>query len=172
MPQAPLSLFQTPRHKTPHPLVLRPPDDYAREGGRYGAARSGDRSHAGIDLWAPPGTLVIAPWDCAFPRMGFAYRDNPNFRLIVLEPVRYDGEYFKLLYISPVAALVGTTVAMGTVVGRVEDLSRRYPVDRDHPSGMVNHIHVERWKYDSGRWERIDPTESLFGAAAPALEMI
>lgn len=168
----PLNLFRTPRHKLPHPLIVRPSDDYAREGGRYGASRDVDRPHVGIDLWAPPGTLVTAPWDCEFTRTGFAYRNDRRYRLIVLEPAHCDGEYFKLLYVSPISDLAGTTVGKGTVVGRVQDLSERFPADRDHPSGMVNHIHVERWKYQYGRWDRTDPTEWVMGSMPPTVEMV
>lgn len=158
-----MDLFRSPRRALPWPLIVRPPDEYASEGGRFGAVRSGGRRHEGVDLLVPAGTVLIAPWHCQFIRTGLAYQNAPHLGLIVLG--RTNDEQWKFLYTHAVSSLIGQAVAKGAIVATVQDLSERYPADIEHPAGMTNHVHVEKWLLRGLEWSRVDPTADIFDGA-------
>lgn len=164
-----MQLLRMPRYGTPWPIIERPPDDYASEGGRWHAAREKGRLHEGIDLVAIPGTLVVAPWDLKVIRRGRAYADLPMLSLVEVEPLATDDVKYKFLYVYPYPSVIGRDVSEGTPLGHVEDLSVRYPVQRGRASGICPHMHVEKWLLTNGTWNRVRPTEFEPQMAVPEM---
>jgi hypothetical protein len=114
--------------------VMRGADAYGS--GAFGAARDGGRRrHRGVDIVAAPGELVRAPIAGSVTRLGAAYGgpDGLTYVEIVNPTTRYRA---RLFFVGPAVDL-GRDLAAGDVVGRAQDLSRRYP------GGMTNHVHVE-----------------------------
>ncbi len=169
------SLLITPRFRRPFPLIVRPPDDYASEGGAWGAARAKwstehKRSvyypHPGTDLWCAPGTQVAAPWDVKILKVGYPYGNDLSFRYVSIQPLDWvdqeDG-YWRLFYVAPEDGLEpGLELSKAAPLGVVQDLGRRYPRDAQHPAGILTHVHAELWKRQrDGEVRRIDPWPAL-----------
>lgn len=102
--------------------------------GRFGASRDGGaRLHRGLDFTAPPGSLAFAPCDGTIGEDGICYRDDPSYHYV---RIHTDWAEVRVLYVEP-ALPPGTEVAAGQVIGRVQDITKRYG------PAMGNHIHLE-----------------------------
>lgn len=144
--------------------LARPIDHPARGvdaygSGAFGAPRDGGRrAHNGLDLVARRGEPVRAPIAGVVSRVGFAYRGDPSLTYVeVTNPItRYTA---RILDVAP-EVRPGGAVAAGEVIGRAQDLTRRYP------AGMVNHVHVE---IIGRRGDRLNPLVVLPGPDGRAL---
>ena len=66
-------------------------------------------------------------------KLGYPYSDNLGYRYVqVTDANDFDWRFF---YVKP-AVLVDQTIDIGTVLGFVQDLDRRY-------KGITPHIHLE-----------------------------
>jgi len=118
----------------PQTLGQRGEDAYGS--GAFGASRDGGRRrHKGLDLVAPVGAPIRAPISGLVTRVGQAYAGDPDLQFVeITSPTtRYSARVF---YVGPSRG-PGVHVTAGEVIGRAQDLGRRYA------SGMTNHVHVE-----------------------------
>lgn len=104
--------------------------------GKYGASRSGGRTHAGTDYAVVPGQDIYAPFHGELVRVGFAYNDG-IYRLIELQGLGVWSEFAcKIMYINNWGE-IGQVYQAGDIVGTAQDIRDRYSDD------MVAHIHFE-----------------------------
>lgn len=128
-------------------LPIRTLDAYGE--GIYGASR-GDRTHKGVDLACYPGTDICPIYAGKVTKLGFPYKDDLTFRYVeVTVPL---GLRMRFFYVDPQVE-VGDSVRAETIIGRSQDLSKRYP------KGITNHVHFE---VKNSKGEYIDPTPFIF----------
>ena len=118
--------------------------------GYFGAPR-GDHSHQGVDMACPAGTEVGSPVKGQVTKLGWCYDDDPKYRYV---QVVAEGYQYRMFYVFPTVA-VGDWVEIGEIIGKSQDLTRRYAEDKDHPEPITNHVHFEI-KDKAGRV--VDPT--------------
>jgi len=90
---------------------------------------------------------VLSPVNGLITKHGYCYGDDLSWRYVQIT----DGDllHHRLFYVFPLVR-VGKTVTAGTIVGRAQDITRRYPDDPD----MTPHVHYEIMN-DAG--EYLDP---------------
>ena len=98
--------------------------------GRFGTPR-GSRRHPGIDYKAEPGDLIRAPFSGTITHVGYPYDDDLRFRYVDVSANMFMA---RMMYVEPIPEK-GSVVVKGGLVGRAQDLTKRYP-------GIVNHIHL------------------------------
>lgn len=109
--------------------------------GHFGASR-GSRTHRGVDLACYPGTKIRSTVCGKVTKLGWPYRDRPEFRYVQITDARgLDHRYF---YVEP-SVEVGQEVTSYTVIGTSQEL----PYE-----GITQHVHYE---VKSGS-EYLDPT--------------
>ena len=95
------------------PVVGRP--DYGSAENRFGAARS-DHVHAGQDMFAPPGTAVVAVTDGVVADAG---TDGEQGNYVYLYDPRRARTYVYMHLIEPASAKPGERVSAGERLGGV-----------------------------------------------------
>tara|TARA_R110001632_G_scaffold89123_1_gene192266 strand:+ start:603 stop:3893 length:3291 start_codon:yes stop_codon:yes gene_type:complete len=110
--------------------------------GNYGSSRdNGGRIHAGVDLVAIPGDLVVAPITGKLI-VGNRVYSSDREELVLVKVIGtgdYAGYTAKIFYVVGNGYLQNTIVDKGAVIGSVQNMSQYYP-----PLGsMTNHIHYE-----------------------------
>lgn len=128
--------------------------------GEWHASRdNGKRRHEGVDLVVAPGQAIIAPVLVKVVRRADPYKDTKDAILsgVVLQVVDRPVMTIKLLYVEPMADLIGRLCTKGSVIGHAQSLQHLYP-------GITDHVHVEIWLGG----ERVDPTPYLIHAGEPA----
>jgi len=119
--------------------------------GQFGASRDGgSRDHEGVDYRGAAGSVAIAPISGMVTGIGQAYGDTPNLKYVEITNAALGFEA-RVFYVNPDVA-IGDPIKIGAPLGKIADLSRRYP------GGMTNHVHLEL-KDPSGR--RIDATRVI-----------
>jgi len=110
--------------------------------GNYGASRSKivggkkiEYSHQGMDLACIPGQDIRAISRGRFARLSFPYKDDQTYHGLVLETRQAT---FKIFYVKPDVSLLGKIVEEGDIMGKAQDISKKYP-----GSGVTPHIHIE-----------------------------
>ncbi len=100
--------------------------------GHYLAPR-GERLHRGVDYVVVPGANVYAPVNGHIVRESWPYKDGSY------SGVLFQGSSiaFKIWYFSPYLHLIGEKLKAGTILGKAQDISKRYGKD------MIPHIHIE-----------------------------
>lgn len=111
-------------------LKLRQCDDFGC--GHFGASR-GLRKHIGVDILASDGDLVKAIAKGTVTKLGYPYGDDLSYRYV--EVTASDGLKCRYFYVWPSVRL-GDSIAIGTVLGTCQDLTRRY-------AKISNHWHFE-----------------------------
>ncbi|MCE2510472.1 MAG: M23 family metallopeptidase [Alphaproteobacteria bacterium] len=107
----------------------------AKGEGHFGASRDGGRrTHLGIDLIAAPGTPVLSAIGGTVSRLGWAYGGDPHYRYV--EVTAPTGLVIRHFYVAPLVKADEAVEAGRTLLGTVQDLTRRYP-------GITNHLHLE-----------------------------
>lgn len=159
------------------PLHFRPDQSYHVSPRSFGALRDdGKRKHAGCDLYAPPGTPVLACLDGVVVRGPYLFYDG----VYALEVRRADGSMIRYGEIGRRASVsAGALVMEGqqiAVVGKIEHLSvsmlhfemysgavpksgQGVPVPRTGPLTDVSRLPFKR------RADLIDPTQFLDSCA-------
>ena len=100
--------------------------------GHYGAPR-GTRTHKGVDLNAAAGSKVLAASYGIVTKLGYPYGDDLSFRYVQITTA--SGHLERYFYLEPMVE-DGDQVVEGEVIGKVQDLSQRYP-------GITSHFHFE-----------------------------
>jgi len=113
-------------------MIIPPPRTSDAYGSGYYGAPRGDRLHTGLDMACLPGSLVCSYTHGEVTKLGYTYADDLSYRYV---EVSFDGAKFRYFYIDPMVA-VGDDVSTGQVLGRSQDLDRRYP-------GITPHFHFE-----------------------------
>ncbi len=134
------------------PLPGRPLGTKVRSARRFGALRkNGTKYHAGIDLGAPEGTVVVAPEDGRLvATQGW---DGPNAKAVLLETARPDGP---VLFFGAVAPDSWPTDAEGNLVeldvkrGEQIAVLGRYPGAKR--SSMLHFEIYRRGSRNSRKW--------------------
>ena len=129
--------------KCPTTGGIRGTDSYGS--GAYGASRDGGRrTHAGVDYSGAAGSSVYAPMGGSMERVTGGVRITGTV----------GGETYstKVLHITNTAK--GGAIKEGAVIGKVENLAKKYP-------GITNHAHVEIYRIRSGITTRFNPTGLL-----------
>lgn len=119
----------------------RDQDEYGS--GDYQAPR-GSHRHRGIDFTPQ----IHAVNDGIVTKIGYPYGDDLSYRYVQVTDV--DGNRARYFYISP-AVNKGDTINKGAVLGKLQDLGKRYP-------NITPHFHFEVKSADG---EIIDPNEYL-----------
>jgi hypothetical protein len=103
--------------------------------GQYGASRdAGVRTHNGIDIIVAPGEKIFSPIKGDIVRQAMPYRDDPNYKGIVLKGVDdWDGYELKIFYVE---GLFSGRANETQEIGSAQNLTLRYPT-------ITNHIHLE-----------------------------
>lgn len=103
--------------------------------GQYGASRdAGVRTHNGIDIIVAPGEKIFSPIKGNIVRQAMPYRDDPNYKGIVLKGIeQWDGYELKIFYVE---GLFSGEAFESQEIGSAQNLTLRYP-------GITNHIHLE-----------------------------
>lgn len=118
--------------------IQRKPDSYGS--GSFGASRGKTRKHVGIDYNCSPGSLIFAPLPGKVTKLGYPYADDLSFRYV--EVTTDEGIRSRVFYIYPLVEL-GDIVSTDSVIGRSQDLTKRYPADGSHKEAISNHCHWE-----------------------------
>lgn len=105
--------------------------------GEFGAPRSDNRTHMGIDIACMEGSKVIAPAHGTVTKIGYPYNpDDPkkgHLRYVqITEKEHFHCRYF---YVLPMVR-VGDNVRAGDIIGIVQGLTKIYP-------GITDHFHYE-----------------------------
>lgn len=131
-------------------LELR--NDSAGEG-HFGASR-GTRTHNGIDYLCQADEMHDAPLDNVLSpvagvvtKHGYCYADDLSYRYVEITEGETNYRH-QIFYCEPLVR-IGRTVIEGSVIGRAQDVTRRYP-----GRGMLKHIH-HQIKNEAG--EYLDP---------------
>jgi murein DD-endopeptidase MepM/ murein hydrolase activator NlpD len=117
-----------------NPTGKSPRGEDAYGSGAFGAVRTG-HMHAGVDYVSEAGQQVFAPIAGFVTRVGYAYKDDHNFRYVEITN-RLTGYTARVMYVGP-EVQVGQTLALGQPIGYAQTLQRRYP------RGITDHVHVE-----------------------------
>lgn len=100
--------------------------------GEFGASR-GKRYHKGIDYACNTNDILLSDVDGMVERHGWPYFDDPNYRIV---NIRVDDDTrVRYFYVDPLVD-PGQTVKKGDILGRIQDLSCRYP-------GITIHYHLQ-----------------------------
>ena len=103
--------------------------------GLWGAPR-GSRLHMGVDYTAWPESILLSPVKGKVTKLGYPYGDDLSYRYV--QVVDREGCRHRFFYVEPLVD-VGDRVKVGTELGIVQDIVKRYPV----PKGMKPHVHYE-----------------------------
>lgn len=101
--------------------------------GEFGASR-GTRKHLGLDIACIPDEGVVTPFDGKVIRTIDPYGDGQYSGLKIKTT---QGFVLNVMYMDPIADVVGATVRKGDLLGYAQDVSKRYT------SGVKPHLHVE-----------------------------
>ncbi len=107
--------------------------DDAYGNGVFGAPRTHDGDHNGLDIVAQPGEAIYSPVDGKIKQYSYPYPDKSfsGYHLLT------DKYLIKLWYLAPTLH-PGDLVKAGQVIGFAQNLGARYP-------GITNHVHMEVW---------------------------
>jgi murein DD-endopeptidase MepM/ murein hydrolase activator NlpD len=100
--------------------------------GMWGASR-GSRKHTGVDFACFVGTKITSHVIGQCTKIGYPYGDDLSFKYV--EVTDAQEKQHRFFYLKP-SLKVGDQVDIGTVLGEVQDLERRY-------SGITPHCHYE-----------------------------
>lgn len=118
--------------------------------GYFGADRDGGtREHLGQDLLCVPGSNVFAAFDGTVQRTIDPYGDGKFSGLQILCT---NGITLRIMYMNPLAGIVGQKVKAGQLIGTAQNISLRYG------SHVPAHLHVET--IVGGKL--VDPAQYLF----------
>ncbi|MHC4302717.1 MAG: M23 family metallopeptidase [Planctomycetota bacterium] len=98
-----------------------------------------ERQHIGVDLWADPGALVIAPCACSVVRLGYPY--HPSKSQLRLVELTWPMGLQILMYLDEVHVNQSDVLRAGDTIGLLGDVSEV------HGSGMKPHLH---WQVELG----------------------
>ena len=115
-------------------LILRGSDKHGS--GDWKSPRAGGKTHNGVDIGAPPLSLVMSPVSGTVTKLGWP-SDNPKKQhLRYVQITDHFGNRHRCMYISP-TVVKGAAVEKGiTQIGVSQDLTLIY-------KGMLNHVHYE-----------------------------
>lgn len=99
--------------------------------GAFRAPR-GNHSHRGIDFVCEPGQDIFCPIDGTVVREARPYSKG-EFSGVLIRNHNLD---VKMFYFQPEPMLIGTLVAKGKIIGKAQDISKKY-------EGITPHIHLE-----------------------------
>ena len=110
----------------------------------YFHAPRGNRLHDGVDYVCTANQSLKAAMSGIVTRRTLAYTDGMDcLTLEGIEIVASDGTKCLMLYLRPMAGIIGKIIRAGhDVVGSALTLQRRYPKDATHPTAITDHIHV------------------------------
>lgn len=121
-------------------LTIRKNDSWGS--GAFGASRGG-RKHNGVDLVVATGSAIKATFSGTVTKIGYPYGDDLSYRYVQITNSGYD---LRIFYVDPCVS-VGDEVTPETVIGKSQDLNRRY-------NGITPHVHFEIKR----NGEYVDPT--------------
>lgn len=122
--------------------------------GEFGASRDGGgRMHEGVDYVASAGQKVVAPISGFITKVGYAYSTSDPLRYVEISNPALKLQA-RVFYVRP-GVRVGEPVRLGSAIGRVSSLQRRY-------AGITDHVHLEL----AAHGRRID-AERMIVAKAP-----
>jgi murein DD-endopeptidase MepM/ murein hydrolase activator NlpD len=111
-------------------------------------APRGHHLHAGVDFICEPGQEVVAPVRGRVERTAVAY-PNEDYRGVVIQVEELLT--VKLLYMEP-SVQPGMMVEEGQVIGRAQDISKKYPGITPHIHMEVSGLDKELVYYDKDKW--------------------
>ena len=122
---------------------LRERDSYGL--GHFGASRGknskGEKiNHNGIDHECVPGSQIFSPVEGEVTKLGYTYTNDLSFRYVQI--TTKEGYNVRVFYVKPFVSL-GDYVTDNDIIGSSQKLGDRYPVDKDHPLGISEHVHLE-----------------------------
>lgn len=133
--------------------------------GGFAAPRDGgSRPHAGVDLVAVSGDLIVAPCALRISHIGIAYPDADLASLHLDGIADASGFFLKLLYAKPgIDTIVGSEFSAGDSLGFAQSVAGYWMAQRPARGTMVNHVHLELREQLDGVAELhlLDPTPYL-----------
>lgn len=118
--------------------------------GDYLAPR-GSRTHNGEDFLCDVGTEVASHVQGVVIKLGYPYADDLSYRYVSVKTTT--GFSHRFFYVEP-GVKVGDTITLGEVLGRSQDLGKRY-------NGIPQHYHYEVCTYPNGMKTFHNPNEFL-----------
>jgi murein DD-endopeptidase MepM/ murein hydrolase activator NlpD len=119
------------------PTGLNPRGTDAFGSGAFRSPRGGSRLHAGVDYICIIGQDVYAPISGKITRLSHPYADDLKYQGIVMNNRYIEIQMF---YLVPNRNLIRNYVQQGQVIGRAQDISKRYNTETRK---MVPHIHLQ-----------------------------
>lgn len=116
---------------------LRGRDSYGF--GHFGASR-GSRKHNGVDHVCVPGSKIFSPVEGEVTKLGYPYGDDLSLRYVQI--TTKEGYNVRVFYVKPFVS-VGDLITDDDIIGSSQKLGDRYPIDKDHPLGITEHVHLE-----------------------------
>ena len=113
------------------------------------------RLHIGVDPIVPHLCQVLSGCTGRVTKVGYPYSDDLSYRYVQVTSSA-SGMRLRYFYLLP-SVKVGDDITCGDVIGRADDITKRYP-------GITPHVHFEILD-DSGnavnplKWMRFDDTK-------------
>ena len=125
--------------------------------GHFGDSRDGGgRVHEGVDYIGISGQRVVAPITGYVTKIGYAYEGSSLRYVEITNPAL--NYVARAHYVVP-SVEVGDVVQMGTKIGALASLQKKY-------RGITDHVHLEL--YDAGK--RIDAEQVIVAVKVPATQ--
>jgi murein DD-endopeptidase MepM/ murein hydrolase activator NlpD len=118
--------------------------------GAYNSIRTSTGRHGAVDITAPPGTPVRAPYAGGIENIG----SEMNVGVGLGGKIGEDVYYSRLLHIDSIVTN-GQLVGKGQIIGYIQDITTFYDIN------MTNHVHWELYLSVGGMDRNIDPTKYI-----------
>lgn len=137
--------------------IIAPTQNQGIQGGRYGAARTGGRTHKGLDIKSD----LDSPLYSAFSGDVYSVGVSSSYGNFIIIKSNYGGSWIYVLY----AHLNEVSVSNGASVNALEEIGKTGNTGNAAGENIVPHVHIEVRTPVSGQswnnWDTHDPENYL-----------